>query len=285
MLLADCRIEGFHGNPARELHLHDALAHTHLFFVVILLLHFLLPGVELRGIMQVLLIALEGLVLLGLLLLHQGVLSKHRRHVVPDRGIFGNGDGFLLCFWEERAFRHALTFHLFLQVVESSFVVTTTRCFQIEMISFVVLGEHLRLLFLQLFLLLLFDLVEAVLVDRGGNWLSLDLAADHVWFRDQSGPWLRELEGFELSQLLLTLRNQGSAICCLHSAGRPKLHLVTRRLELLLEALQLADDVLLDVVDIIELAPLYLDPFLELLDTQGILHQGIDRWRSTITAK
>mmetsp|Transcript_3377 Transcript_3377/g.7947 ORF Transcript_3377/g.7947 Transcript_3377/m.7947 type:complete len:236 (+) Transcript_3377:1437-2144(+) len=235
--------------------------------------------------MQVLLIALEGLVLLGLLLLNQGILSQHRRHIVPDRGIVGNGDGFLLRFGEESAFRHALTFHLLLQVIEGSFVVTTTRCFQIEMISFVVLGEHLLLLFLQLLLLLLLDLVEAVLVDRGGNWLSLDLAADHVWFRDQSRPWPREVEGFELGQLLLTLCNQGSAIGCLHSARRPKLHLVARRLELILEALQLADDVLLDVIDIIELAPLYLDPFLELLDTQGILHQGIDRWCSTVTTK
>mmetsp|Transcript_20694 Transcript_20694/g.48335 ORF Transcript_20694/g.48335 Transcript_20694/m.48335 type:complete len:271 (+) Transcript_20694:1464-2276(+) len=150
------------------------------------------------------------------------------------------------------------------------------------MVSFVILGKHLRLLFLQLLLLLLLNLAQAVLVDRSRHRLRLDLSADDVRLRNEPRPRLRDVERLELRQLLLGFAQYARAIGCLDGAGGPVLYLVHNCLELIFEALHFADDVLLHIINIIELAPLHFDPLLQLLDAQCILHEGVDGRRSSI---
>mmetsp|Transcript_3822 Transcript_3822/g.11232 ORF Transcript_3822/g.11232 Transcript_3822/m.11232 type:complete len:230 (-) Transcript_3822:577-1266(-) len=183
-----------HGALPGELHLDYPLVHAHLLFQVVLLLHFLLPAIELGTIVQILFISLQDIVLLRLLLLEQGVLAQHRRRVLPDDGLLrGRGVG-LRGLRHERTFSHSFRINFPREVLELVFV-APARSLQVELLRRRVLGCYPSLLLLQPPRPLRLHLREAGLVDGAGHGQRPDFPADHLRLGDQPRLGLRQAEG------------------------------------------------------------------------------------------
>mmetsp|Transcript_104685 Transcript_104685/g.296265 ORF Transcript_104685/g.296265 Transcript_104685/m.296265 type:complete len:432 (+) Transcript_104685:1179-2474(+) len=264
----------FDGTLPRELRLHYPALHPHILLKLVLFFHVVLPPVVLGGVVQVLLVALQDLVLLRLLLLEEGVLPQHGRGVLAHDRLFLRlvllVEPLALHLRLEGALGHPLRLHLLLQPLQ---LVPVAALGGLELdLHALVLGGHARLLHVKPFLLVLLYLRQACRMSRCGQRICLHLSAVDLRLGHEARPRLREVEWFRGDVSLFTGR-QHSAVGIVDSSCGLQLQRLEDGLQLLGEALQLAYDLLLDVLDIVELAPLHLDPLLQVICAQSIAQQ------------
>mmetsp|Transcript_54108 Transcript_54108/g.125864 ORF Transcript_54108/g.125864 Transcript_54108/m.125864 type:complete len:210 (-) Transcript_54108:663-1292(-) len=193
MPLAYFTLIGLNSALTCQLHLDNALLHTQLLLLLILLPHLLLPLREFRGIAKILFISLEDLVLLGLFLLQKSILPQDRCYVLPHHGLFQRSCPLLAGLRRERALSHPLSFDPPSELLKLC-AILRLRHIQLRELRSCVLGCQARLLLFPSLSLLSFHLGQSGLVNGRRHRQRFHLPADDLRLGDEPRLRLGEVE-------------------------------------------------------------------------------------------